>query len=268
MSRADTEDSDLAWQSDPSPDEATRMSESGYPGPKFVAPPSGGGSEDARPAEAGATNGNGGGNGDGRAYRWRRLSPEQRAQVLAARKREGLPWHSPPHFVIDHPMDFHITAACYEHRPVIGYSTERLEAFSRALLDTLQPVAIQVHAWCLLPNHYHLLVRIASVKTLALALGKLHGRCSHQWNGEEATRGRQVFHRIADRAIRSERHFWATLNYIHHNPVHHRYVAQWSEWPWSSAVDFLERAGREEALRIWRAYPVKDYGRGWDDADL
>jgi hypothetical protein len=30
-------------------------------------------------------------------YRWRRLTPKQRAELLAWRKARGHPWHSPPH---------------------------------------------------------------------------------------------------------------------------------------------------------------------------
>jgi len=54
------------------------------------------------------------------------------------------------------------------------------------------------------------------------------------------------------------------VNYIHHNPVHHGYVEKWQDWPWSSATDFIERVGRETALKIWREYPVFDYGKTWD----
>jgi putative transposase len=60
-------------------------------------------------------------------------------------------------------------------------------------------------------------------------------------------------------------HFWATVNYIHHNPVKHGYVKSWWEWPFSSAGDFLESEGRDEAARIWKEYPLMDYGKGWDD---
>ncbi|MGV3662973.1 MAG: hypothetical protein ACO1TE_22505 [Prosthecobacter sp.] len=55
------------------------------------------------------------------------------------------------------------------------------------------------------------------------------------------------------------------MNYIHHNPVKHGYVQKWHEWPFGSAIQFLEKTGQEEAARIWKAYPVRDYGAGWDD---
>lgn len=204
----------------------------------------------------------------GRYYRWRELTAEERQRTLAERKLLKLPWHSPPHFSWDEPHDYHVTAACYEHQPYIGYSLERMEAFSHDLHQTLGVAAEQVYAWCILPNHYHLLVRTQDIQRLAKYLGQLHGRVSYVWNGMENARGRKVFHRASDRAIRSNAHFWATVNYIHHNPVHHGYVDKWTEWPWSSAIDYIQQVGRAEAERIWQEFPVLDYGKGWDDASL
>ena len=66
------------------------------------------------------------------------------------------------------------------------------------------------------------------------ALGQMHGRTSFEWNGEENTRGRQVWFNAVETAMKSERHFWATLNYIHHNPVKHGYVKRAIDWPHST----------------------------------
>jgi putative transposase len=64
--------------------------------------------------------------------------------------------------------------------------------------------------------------------------------------------------------MRSERHYFATLNYIHHNPVKHGYVTKWQDWPFSSGREYLEKIGVDEASRIWRGFPVLDYGKEWD----
>ena len=117
-----------------------------------------------------------------------------------------------------------MTAACYEHRPYIGHSPERMDGFTHELLAVLHAGSTQIFAWCVLPNHYHALVEAPDILGLLRGLGRLHGRMSFMWNGEESTRGRQVFFRVVERAMRSDRHFWATLNYVHHNPVHHLYT--------------------------------------------
>ena len=99
-------------------------------------------------------------------------------------------------------------------------------------------------------------------------LGQFHGRTSHAWNGEDNARGRKVFFRAVERAMRSDRHFWATLNYVHHNPVRHGYVARWTEWPWSSASEYLAQTGIEAAKRIWTDFPISDYGKDWDSPEM
>jgi len=108
-------------------------------------------------------------------------------------------------------------------------------------------------------------VECNDLKALLKALGLLHGKTSRQWNQEESVVGRTCWHRCMDRAMRSDRHKWATLNYVHHNPVKHGYVEKWTDWPWSSADQYLEDIGKEAALKVWKKYPVLDYGKGWDD---
>ena len=200
-------------------------------------------------------------------YEWRKMSGEERKEILEFRKMNRYPWHSPPHPKSDY-NTFHITAACYKHKCIIGKTIKRITDFEVQLLENIECLSGKVFAWCILPNHYHFLVEIGDVKTLIRAIGKLHGRTSFQWNGEDGERGRQIWYRCAERAIRSERHFWATTNYIHYNPVHHKYVSKWQDWPYSSAQAYLEEVGREKALEIWNEYPILDYGKGWDDPEL
>jgi putative transposase len=200
-------------------------------------------------------------------YLWRKLTPKQQADLMAWRKQQQLPWHRPPHQASEHTR-YHVTAACFEHRPCIGYDAARLQAFCDTLLGVLASGGTMIHAWCVLPNHYHALIQTTNILNVLAELGRMHGRLSFAWNGEENTRGRQVWCGATERYMRNEAHFWATLNYVHHNPVHHGYVERWSEWPFSSARDYLDQMGREFAALTWRAYPVLDYGAGWDDADL
>lgn len=193
------------------------------------------------------------------------MSEKARLEVLEWRKTQQRPWHSPPHWKSDRTNRYLLTASCFEHAPIIGRSAERLCKFEDNLLQTLAEHSEQIHAWVILPSHYHTLVSTKGPLTVLLLLGKLHGRTSHTWNGEEDERGRQVWSSAAETAMKSERHFWATINYIHHNPVKHGYVKSWQEWPFSSACQFLETCGRTEAERLWKEFPVSSYGKGWDD---
>ncbi len=184
------------------------------------------------------------------------------------RRENHRPWHRPPHRGADIPLSFHLTAACYEHAPFIGHSPERMAVMCSELLAVFDANNCRVHAWCVLPNHYHSLITTDRIRMVLGGLGRMHGRLSFSWNGEEVARGRQVWCGAVEREMRGERHFWATMNYVHHNPVRHHYALRWQDWPYSSAADFLENMPREEAELIWREYPLLDYGAGWDDPEM
>jgi putative transposase len=197
-------------------------------------------------------------------YYWRQLTQVQQQRVLDQRKRQRLPWHRPPHRDFDGSYTFIITAACYEHEHIIGKTINRIGEFEAALIEACSTACQKVYAWCILLNHYHVLVRTQRIEELRKALARLHGRTARLWNQEDDRVGRKVWYNYFDRDMKSDRHHWATLNYIHNNAVHHGYVEKWQDWPYSSVHAYLEEVGRDEALAIWSEYPVLDYGKGWD----
>lgn len=197
-------------------------------------------------------------------YLWRKLSEEDREKVLTERKARRLPCHSPPHVTFEGRNRYLITATCFEHKHIIGQSLSRMAECEAEILEVCRKLNSEVFAWCVLPNHYHLLVRSNDLEMLTGSLGKFHGTSSFEWNGEDNARGRQVWCKCFSRSIRSERHFWTTVNYVHQNPIHHGYVARWQDWFFSSAAGYLEKFGRDRVLEIWRKYPILDYGSKWD----
>lgn len=197
-------------------------------------------------------------------YYWRRLSREDQVKVLQERIGKRLPWHSPPHIDFVGPVTCIVTAACYEHQPIIGKSHDRLSEFQQMLVDFCLATSAELFAWCVLRNHYHLLVRCPDIKVFRKGLGRIHGRTARQWNIDDVSVGRKVWFNCFDRNMKSERHFWASLNYIHHNAVHHGYVDRWQDWPYSSASKFLDAVGHQKAVEIWKEFPVLDYGKDWD----
>ncbi len=200
-------------------------------------------------------------------YRSRGMTVQQREEALAERRTHRRPWHGPPHYEGEAQV-FMVTAACYEHAPFIGKSPNRMAEFEAQLLETVESAANPIFAWVILPNHYHVVAQVPEMKRLLKELGLLHGRTSFEWNGAEGTRGRKVWHRAAETAMKSERHFFAAVNYVLHNPVRHGYAVKWQDWPYSSAEKYLTELGANEAKRRWLEYPILDFGKGWDEPAL
>lgn len=139
-----------------------------------------------------------------------------------------------------------------------------MRQFENDLVELLHHDCQQVFAWIVLPNHFHSLVDTSDVRRLLHSLGKHHGRKSYYWNCEDEKKGRQVWCNAAETAMKSEGHFYASLNYVLHNSVYHGYVEKWTDWPYCNAESYLEAMGREKAMRIWNAYPLYHYGKDWD----
>jgi len=196
-------------------------------------------------------------------YEYRKLTPEQRAEVVQQRLQNGYPPHSPPHPVRDQPF-YLLTASCYGHVCHMGSGSRRQEVLD-ALFEWFVGCGMAICAWVVLPNHYHLLVHVTDFDALGGIFRRVHGPASRRWNLEDDAPGRKVWYRFSDRAIRSERHYYVTLNCIHYNPVKHGWVESPYDWAESSVHWYLEHHGREWLRDSWTRYPVRDYGRGWDD---
>jgi len=195
-------------------------------------------------------------------YDYRKMTPQQQEEVLALRRRLGFPLHAPPH-LRSVPGEYLISTACYGHRPIFRES-EELSWLSQEVLDDLRAAEIPVYASVFLPNHYHLLAATRDLTIAGERLRKLHSRIAKDINRKQGQKGRRVWYRFSDRLIRSDAHHWATVNYIHFNPVKHGYTKEMESWAWSSAHVYRDEMRAERLDAIWKKYPIGDYGRGWD----
>ena len=115
------------------------------------------------------------------------------------------------------------------------------------LFRTGEAFATEIIVWVILPDHYHLLFHSDRILELIEHLGR------KVWSG------------VVEIAMNSDRHFWATVNSVHNNPVKHGYADRWRDWPFGNAREYLESVGEDEAQRVWKDDPIGDYGKGWDD---
>lgn len=89
-----------------------------------------------------------------------------------------------------------------------------------------------LHHWCIMPNHVHILLEVLGDNSLSDIL--------HSWRSYTAKRANELLgrsgqfwmHEYFDRYIRDQRHYESTVEYILHNPVKAGLVATSSDWPW------------------------------------
>ena len=196
-------------------------------------------------------------------YNSRKMNEQQRVDTLAYRNIQNLPLHSPPHF--DEGLKTYlITAAIYEHRNIIHDEKRRMEIQEDLIGKISEMENSDVHAWVIMQNHYHILVK-TDLFMLQKTISRIHNGFSTRWNREDGTPGRKVWYRFSDRHIRSDAHYWASVNYIHMNPVKHGYVIDPSDWKSSSFRIYQEKLGTEKMCSLSQTYPIDKMGVGWDD---
>jgi putative transposase len=126
-------------------------------------------------------------------YDYRQMTPEERIQILEERRRKRQPWHSPPHREITEISRYLVTAACYEHKHIIGQSQERMTECETEVWKICVDSGADIYAWCILPNHCHILLGTVEIAGLLKRIGQFHGRSSFKWNGEDGQRGRKCW---------------------------------------------------------------------------
>jgi putative transposase len=104
---------------------------------------------------------------------------------------------------------------------------------------------VAVWAYCLMPNHVHLIVVPKSEEGLRRAIGEAHRRYTRRVNFREGWRGHLWQGRFASVPL-DERYVLAATRYVELNPVRAGLVKDPAAYPWSSAAAHL--AGRDDEL--------------------
>src|SRR3954470_18576171 len=121
------------------------------------------------------------------------------------------------------------------------------------LADNCRAAGVEVWAWCLMPNHVHLILVPSDTDGLRRALARVHRsyaatiqarrkRTGHFWQGRFGAAGMD------------EDHLAAALRYVSLNPVRARLVRRPQDWRWSSVRAHLR--GRDDGVTALA--PVRD----------
>ena len=123
-------------------------------------------------------------------------------------------------------------------------------------------VRYHLHAWCVMPNHIHVLVEPLTDLASIVQSWKSFTSCWVMRNCgsldlQVPKSGRLWMRDYWDRYIRDEHHYRQVVDYIHQNPVKAGLCASAGAWPWSSAADVL---GETQVVVGRRALADEDVG--------
>jgi putative transposase len=122
------------------------------------------------------------------------------------------------------------------NRETLFRTPDNYRHFLRLYAHHVHPACTTL-AFCLLPNHFHLLVRIrddSASRGASQALSNLCNAYTKAFNrryGRSGALFARPFHR---KPVETTRYLAAVVRYIHRNPEHHGLISDFQAWPFSS----------------------------------
>ena len=134
------------------------------------------------------------------------------------------------------------------------------ELFLNLLSECHEMWDLQVIAYCLLKNHYHLLIQTPQAN-LSRIMRHLDGLYTQRYNRRHKRDGPLFRGRYKAIVVDAEEYLLAVARYIHYNPVAAGLVRSPEGYEWSSCRLYLEGRGRPDWLdadQLLNRFPTKD----------
>ena len=98
-------------------------------------------------------------------------------------------------------------------------------------------LGVELHAWCLMSNHTHLLLRcdLSALSDAMRTLGSVYARYFNQRHNRS---GPLFEGRFGSVAIETEAQLLTVIRYIHRNPIYHERAALAGNYRWSSYREY------------------------------
>ncbi len=116
--------------------------------------------------------------------------------------------------------------------------------FLRRLRDYLESYPVTLIAYCLMPNHYHLLARQDGENAVSLMMQAFGTSLSKTYNEKYRTVGSLLQGPFRDEHVGDAGYLMRVAGYLHRNPVKARLCRKPEDWPYSNFRDVIgKRAG-------------------------
>ncbi|MFC1601638.1 transposase [Candidatus Sumerlaeota bacterium] len=136
-------------------------------------------------------------------------------------------------------LPHHITQRGNRRQPTF-FSDDDYEAYLALMAEWCRTRCVGVWAYCLMPNHVHIIAAPRSEDGLRRAIGEAHRRYTRRVNFREGWRGHLWQGRFASVAL-DDAHLRAAARYVAQNPVRAGLARRVEDWRWSSAGFHLGR---------------------------
>ena len=134
---------------------------------------------------------------------------------------------------IEVPGGFYHVGSRGNDRRAIFLDDEDRRAFLRLLARSARTYGWVIHSYCLMTNHYHLLLQLGS-GGLSRGMCRLNGGHALMFNARHGHSNHVFGRRFWDEQIETEAHYFEACRYVVLNPLRAGLERALGSWPWSS----------------------------------
>ena len=124
------------------------------------------------------------------------------------------------------------------------------QSFEKVLIEAVERAETRLLAYCLMPNHWHLVVWPRNDGELSRFVGWLTLTHTQRWHAHRHSIGTgHVYQgRFKSFPIQSDEHFYTVARYVERNAVRANLVRRAERWPWGSLARWLRGSAEDRQL--------------------
>jgi putative transposase len=135
-------------------------------------------------------------------------------------------------------------------RETVFHKPEDYDAFVKAVADACVRLPMDVLAFCVMPNHFHMVIRPKADGDLGRWMQWLSTAHARRYHRHYGTTGHVWQGRFKAFPIEDDDHLRTVLRYVERNPLRAELVTRAEDWRWSSLA-----AWREGSPLLWLGKP-------------
>src|SRR3989338_9593536 len=140
---------------------------------------------------------------------------------------------------IEYPGAFYHVMNRALNRQDIYLIDQDYQVFLETLKETSKLFSTRIVSYCLMPNHYHLLLQTPKAN-LSRTMRHLNGVYTQRFNRVHKKDGPLFRGRYKAILVQEDEYLTHLIRYIHLNPVQANLVSNLSKFPWTSHKDYLK----------------------------
>ncbi|WP_372680205.1 transposase [Desulfosarcina sp.] len=129
----------------------------------------------------------------------------------------------------------------------VFFDKDDFQAFIQVMMESSEMWNLRISAYCLMPNHYHLLVQTPDAN-IARCMRHINGVYTQRFNSRHHSEGQLFKGRYKSILVSADAYLLQLVRYIHRNPVKAGLADKPEAYAWSSHKAYLSGAKKWEWL--------------------